>query len=267
MKKHLLLPLALTALGPLAQAGIIEPHVLWDKTALKTCFFSDNSQLALTTLVDKATTKKNFDFSPKSLSKSKRENVKNVILNEFSSQRTGIHFTGFKDCKDEKNPDVIVMRAASKIILLDMPDFNGRAVIGQDGYFQYEFEENEQGERNYVIEADGSYHEGFFQKSGKAAFVALRTDNAGTITHEFGHVAGLRHEHIRAEAEQDKNCYNFGVVWPTKELVYDTAQFETNYDNRSIMNYCYLQSNKGSFSKMIGKILSDGDVQTLKAYY
>ena len=263
MKKHLLMVLAPLALSQSLSAGIIEPHVVWNKTELKTCFFSDNSQLVHTRLKDKANTKKNFGFSPKKLSKSKRKNVKEVILSEYSEARTGIHFTGFTDSEDMPNPDVIVMRASSNIIIFDTPGFNGRAVIGEDGYYQVEYDDKGQ----YIVEADGSLHDGFFEKSGKAAFVALRTTNAGTIVHEFGHVAGLRHEHIREEAAEDKNCESPFVVWPTKELIYDTAHMETNYDNRSIMNYCYLQSHKSDFGKMLGSILSPGDVQTLKAFY
>ncbi|MBC98367.1 MAG: hypothetical protein CME63_11490 [Halobacteriovoraceae bacterium] len=244
-------------------AGIIEPHVTWDKNELKTCFLSDESQLAQTQLKSKKYTKENYDFSPKYLSKRKRENVKHIISKEFTPERTGLHFTGFIDCKNMRNPDVIVMRAASKIILLDTPSFRGRAVIGQDGNFFYATDDD----GNYVMDPDGTFHEGFFQKSGKVAFVALRTTNAGTIVHEFGHVAGLRHEHIRPEAEQDDNCHNFSVVWPTEEKLYDTAQLETNYDPLSIMNYCYLQTNRRKFEDKVGNILSEKDKQTLKAYY
>ena len=264
MKKKLLFGLApILLLSKVINAGIIEPHVVWDKKELKTCFFSDNEQLALTRLQTKKNTKDYFDFSPKKLSKRRRENVRNIILNEFTEERTGIHFTGFKDCSEVSDPDVIVMRAAAKIFILDVPEFHGRAVIGEDGHFQMESDAN----GNFVLQKDGSYNEGYFNKSGKTAFVALRTTNAGTIVHEFGHVAGLRHEHIRAEAEQDSNCHKLRVNWPTKEKLYDSAQIETNYDSLSIMNYCYLQSYNRNFSARIGTILSEGDIQTLRAYY
>ncbi len=264
MKKKFLFALTpVLLLSQVINAGIIEPHVIWDKKELKTCFFSENDQLALTRLQTKQNTKDYFDFSPKSLTKRKRENVRNIILNEYTEARTGIHFTGFKDCSEVSDPDVIVMRAAAKIFLLDMPEFRGRAVIGEDGFFQIESDN----EGNFVLQKDGTYNEGFFNKSGKTAFVALRTMNAGTIVHEFGHVAGLRHEHIRAEAEQDRNCHKSRVNWPTEEKIYDSAQIETNYDHLSIMNYCYLQSYKTDFSDRIGTILSEGDTQTLRAYY
>ncbi len=269
MKGKILFALAPVLFSTAVNAGIIEPNVIWDKKELKTCFFDDNSQLAHTILETKKNTKENFDFSPKKLRKSQKQAVYDVISKEFSASRTGIYFTGFQDCSKVRNPDVIVMRAASKIILLDTPSFRGRAVIGEAGVFQTYTEFNPKtGASEYVMDKDGTFHEGFFEKSGKTAFVALRTTNYGTIVHEFGHVAGLRHEHIREEAANDKNCGDFRVVWPTKEKLYDTAQMETNYDAKSIMNYCYLQSRSGRvFEENVGNILSAGDIQTLKAHY
>lgn len=269
MNRTLLFALAPVLISTSVHAGIIEPHVIWSKKELKTCFFDDNSQLAQTILETKENTKKNFDFSPKKLRKKQKQAVYDVITKEFTPKRTGIHFTGFQDCSKVSNPDVIVMRAASKVLLLDSPSFRGRAVIGEAGMFETKHEYNSETDTNeYIIEKDGTYHEGFFEKSGKTAFVALRTTNYGTIAHEFGHVAGLRHEHIREEANNDKNCKDFRVVWPTKEKIYDTALLETNYDSQSIMNYCYLQSRSGkTFEQRIGSILSAGDLQTLKSFY
>lgn len=54
MKKSLFISTVLTGLiSHAASAGIIEPHVLWDKKELKTCFLSDKSQLEQTSLVSK----------------------------------------------------------------------------------------------------------------------------------------------------------------------------------------------------------------------
>ncbi len=269
MKKMMLLALVPACLSTVTNAGMIEPQVAWDKKELKTCFFDDNAQLAKTILETKENTKKNYDFSPKKLRATQKKAVYNVISKEYSASKTGLHFIGFQDCSKVKNPDVIVMRAASKIILLDSPGFRGRAVIGQAGMFEAKTELNDKtGAAEYIVEKDGSHYEGFFSKSGKVAYVALRTTNPGTIVHEFGHVAGLRHEHIRDEAHYDSNCKKLGVKWPTAEKLYDTVQIETSYDNESVMNYCWLQSRSAkALEDRIGNILSAGDIQTLRSTY
>lgn len=186
-----------------------------------------------------------------------------AVTKEFTPARTGIYFTGFKDCEDTPNPDVVILRAAPKIILFDTPSFRGRAVIGQDGEYSYNY-----GEDGVPVKGvHGEYESGFYKKSGKVAHVALKSINPGTVIHEFGHVAGLRHEHIHEEAKYDPNCSNRGVAYPTEEKFYDSAHVETNYDSRSIMNYCFLQTDRSKFNNMIGNILSSGDMQTLRAYY
>ncbi len=234
-------------------AGIIEPRVIWDKRSITTCFYDNEAQLSLTRLKNKKETKKDYDFIPRILSRRERRKVQETIEANFSRERTGIHFVGWKKCSQESNPDLIVLEAKGKIPFLTRPSFNGRAVIGEEG----------------MLTQDHGGNHGFFQKSGLVSHVALYTQNRGTVVHEFGHVAGLRHEHVNKASKTDPNCQNFAVTldFDNLEPAYATAEFVTDYDPQSIMNYCWLQPNRSQHNRNKGIILSNKDIETLKSYY
>lgn len=256
--KHALVMLALI---PAAHAGIIEPKTIWNKKRIVTCWYDSPALLAETKLESEENTEKKFDFKPRALKKRDKIKVQEVITRNFTAASTGIYFVGWKECSQTPDRDVIIMRAKSKKFLIDRPGFNGRATIGEDGVFS----ETENGEL------------GFWDKSGKTPTIALYSTiinpiGPGTIVHEFGHTAGLRHEHIHEDAYQDKRCHSPFVTldWDKPkelELPYDSAVFYTQYDPTSIMNYCWLQTQRRDLDRSENVILSPKDIQTLKSYY
>jgi len=235
------------------QAGIVEPKVLWEKNQITTCFYDKESQLSLTRLKSRKDTLKDYNFKPRELSRREKKKVMETVLKDFTPERTGIHFVGWKDCSKTDNPDLIVMEAKGKVPFLTRPTFNGRAVIGEDG----------------LAEQDEHGNFGFFQKTGLVSHLALYTQNKATVIHEFGHVAGLRHEHIHEDSINDKNCHKFGVTvdFENLEQPFVTTLFHTEYDSFSIMNYCYLQTQRNRIDREDKLILSQKDVETLQAYY
>jgi hypothetical protein len=81
--------------------------------------------------------------------------------------------------------------------------------------------------------------------------------------HEFGHAAGLKHEH----AHPKNDC--FFEDEPLGEGIYKGIPV-TGYDRVSIMNYCRFAKNPSEFSDEVNtKIFhfSDGDVATLNKVY
>jgi hypothetical protein len=238
------------------KAGIIEPFVVWDKKAIVTCWYDSAPQLALTRIKSEEVAREKYDFVPKELSKREKRKVMEAVNLNFTPSRTGIHFVGWKGCSQTPNPDLIVMEAKSKIFIFDRPDFNGRAVIGEEGVS--------------TTMSDGS--RGFWIKSGRVSNIALYTQNRGTVVHEFGHVAGLRHEHIHEDAFSDERCENriipldFGKP-ETIEKPYSTAIFHTTYDPNSIMNYCWLMTERSRLNRKGRIILSEKDQATLRHYY
>lgn len=250
--------MALTGLVMMSglQAGIIEPKTVWDKKRIVTCFYNSKSQLEGTAIESYDIAREKFRFRPKELSKKEKAKVVEVTMRNFTEDRTGIHFVGWKDCSETQEYDVVVMEAKGKIPVLSSPSFNGRAVIGEDGVLL----QTENGET------------GFFEKSGKLPIVALTVQKAGTIVHEFGHVAGLRHEHIHQDAFDDENCENRIIPLDfdkpeSIEKPHDTTLFYTSYDQQSIMNYCWLIPNHYQLDRNKGVILSQKDIDTLKKFY
>jgi len=57
--------------------------------------------------------------------------------------------------------------------------------------------------------------------------------------HEFGHLAGLRHEQIRKEIKQDWICSMTGYEENFEEP-FESTRFTRVFDSFSIMSYCYL---------------------------
>lgn len=240
-----------------SKAGIVEPNTLWDKTAVVTCWYDQEAQLGLTIINSVKMAKQKYDFVPKELSKKEKEKVQQAVERNFSPTRTGIHFIGWKDCSQTENPDLIVMEAKSRIPILNRPGFNGRAVIGEEGLFSAD-------------EQTGAT--GYFGKSGLVSNVALYTQQSGTVVHEFGHVAGLRHEHIQEEAKDDDLCHKTQVPLNFKkpeglEKPHSTTLIFTEYDQKSIMNYCWLITQRKSLDKADGVILSEKDQETLRHFY
>lgn len=246
--------LAALVLPLIAKAGIYEPHTLWDKKEVVTCFYSAKSQLLGTNLVSYNYAKKELKFLPRALSSEERQQIKNTVLAHYKPEVTGIHFTGFKDCANTPEPDLVVMEAKGRFLILG-PEFAGRAVIGESGE---------------MSEFEGQY--GFFSKSGRTATLALSAVRTTTIVHEFGHVAGLRHEHIHPDAKEDEQCQGYSspinLKKPEKlEKIYDTAIFSTDYDRQSIMNYCYYFRQRPEIDQGLKFVLSPKDIETLREMY
>lgn len=172
-----------------------------------------------------------------------RMDLQKWVEEEYSPARTGIHFTGFKDC-DESNPaDVpLFFHNANRFVngILGRPGQAGKASLGAS-----------------VAPGEIPSHP---HARGYVWLSRLGFSRA-TVIHEFGHVARLRHEHNIPEALQDPRCdtakfygANVGV------LEEDVIQFAP-YDANSIMSYCNLWLNPRP------ETLSPGDLATLRFLY
>jgi hypothetical protein len=89
--------------------------------------------------------------------------------------------------------------------------------------------------------------------------------------HEFGHVAGLIHEHYHKNAKKDPNC---------QDIIKDNPHFIVNpihlgkdkayskYDSKSIMNGCFLLKEDQKDQQSLADIqLSQNDRHTLQCIY
>lgn len=151
-----------------------------------------------------------------------KEFVQKNIQAEFTPERTGIHFVGWKSCEDTKKADVKIVTGNK-----DMAGY-GLATAGRISYV------NENQEYEFL-----KSHSYIYVDMGEiSSKLAKPWDVYVTFLHELGHVAGLRHEHIRPEAAADPACKSLNIG-PDQELPYKHTANLSAYDPNSIMNYCF----------------------------
>jgi hypothetical protein len=223
--------------------GITEPYVSWTKRSIHVCWKNGADQ-------DPSFIKNDFDEIQKRA-------VQEIIQQEFTIDRVGIEFVGWENCSslEPGSFDFQIIQdqfqAESNSIVKPFRDSSveGKAFIGEGGGC-YKITS-----MNPLM---GSYNAkvGFYVRNSKPeknvylmyvssndlfsnSFTSLKRLQS-TALHEFGHVAGLRHEHIHPEAANDPNCKVMGMDFNVTEKTYDSTQIVGEYDPNSIMNYCWL---------------------------
>ncbi len=202
---RLIFPLLM--LVPLASmATPTEPEVAWSKKEVTVCF-GDNTHKRFSAAI--SLSGQFADFSDK-----EKKAIKSIITQEYTSETTGISFVGWEDCQpDVINADVVLLRP-------DLPDsresgayteVGGVATIGERGWLTKRVDERTQKEvdvyvkwpqdlpRKNVITI--STKQAQSKKVGAEKYIQM------LALHEFGHTAGLGHQHLRKEAAKaDPNC-------------------------------------------------------------
>lgn len=215
--------------------SIGEPNVTWLKRKIHVCWHTGGN-----------------DFAAE-----QKAAVQKIVEQEYTTSRTGISFVGWEDCQSLTSEQYDLMIIQDNILLPSNEtvekyrSFNseGSAVLGQGAAEQLKTETNQatrvvrksKGFFNRDVMKPVMYllyrpsfrmYDPYFHALEELQMVAL---------HEFGHVAGLRHEHIRSEAKNDPNCKNMQEPkpgTPVEELM-STAATYTDYDPNSVMNYCW----------------------------
>lgn len=215
----------------------------------------------------------------------RKEWIRKTLEEQFTPSRTGIHFVGFGDCHEEPG-DVFVWRSR--------PRFNGAGTTGTASAYRIGQAEQVavcppgvESEGCEVVEgADpGAGLWGFSRllRAEATAHMRLNSDafcshkaaadlcRKGQLIHEFGHIAGLRHEHARPEAAEDQRCIHYNLAAKTSEGTGATAEYVGPYDPKSIMNYCYRWDLNAGYEPALRSPdpagLSPGDLASLRALY
>ncbi len=193
--------------------------------------------------------------------------AKDAVLNAYSHNTTIVEFTGFDECSNLSASDVV--------LIFNNKSFNGHA---------NQYSDLTKKSQLTVTIGIGNKIESLTVEDTQRI--------ESTLIHEFGHVAGLEHEHqyFIKDALKDPNCHLPTVSGQTVAQWLDaTARFARSagkngalgligrvapyyaafkkdkktigsYDAYSIMNYCNNLNN--SRAK-----LSNGDVETLRFMY
>lgn len=230
--KKLISALLLTSSIGTVSAGVFnltQPDVIWDKKEISVCF-ADSSHFDKSYLSDQIP-----DLPLTSIvlfTGPHKEALEDIIKQEYTLERTGVHFTGWKDCQTNPESDVYLFRLSD----------SGQGLTGAAS----------QGEAGAPTSVGKKR---VFQKQGKEKkpYLALNTalmnypnlskvdDYQLTGVHEFGHLAGLQHEHadMREDGKRygDSNCLR--TNYSSSEGAYSSTEKVSVYDYNSVMNYCY----------------------------
>ncbi len=213
--------LSFILLAQSALAGVYSENT-WDHHDIVVCFADGE--------IDPRT-ESGYKIKVKNWNKSNKKHIEAWVKEEYSPERTGIYFTGWKSCNEDSDVDVVLFyNSNSYIKRFVLGDIDG--VAGDLGPRR----------ENKVLGYPNARSIVAISKTGM---------NKGTVIHEFGHVAGLAHEHNHYDVPKaDKACPHYERNFTTK-LEY------TDFDPASIMSYCSIKLKK----------LSDGDVSLLKELY
>jgi|GEM_PF-5261330 len=192
---------------------------------------------------------------PDQLSEDVKDVAKRAVTREYNG-RTGISFVGWKSCDETSNPDLRVTDYgndseptkrgdAGTIGALSLEQIHGVAPSGM---------QRSPVRLNMVSGCMGTYAKGGNSLNACVALTAL---------HEFGHVAGLRHEHVHPKStcvqyREDLVVYGMGAK---------DHQYSTDYDPRSVMDYCYYDEVFKTQLPADQIRLSDKDVAGLNLLY
>ncbi len=157
-----------------------------------------------------------------------RNIVVEAILNNFNSSATGIQYSFIGVCdKTSENVDAVVVYQESG---------GGQTFYDSRELWGLPYRDR----RPYIVMGPGSESEG-----SKASNDYIYS----TAIHEFAHLSGIGHEHLRGEALEDSNC-NFiehdmlrrlKIFGHLGSLKQSTKNYTLtgSYDPYSITNYCY----------------------------
>ncbi len=244
-----------SALAFSSPLSVVEYNYKWNKSTIKVCWSNDSKY------ADSKKIKEYLeDIDPIFLNESEQTDIQNLIQKEYTLEKVGIEFVGWKDCVDNEGFDIAV------IGLKEDPESeyedeapNSQARIG--------LKSNKGGmappdEKGYVF---------LYKEIPPIKHIVTAAQNLKiTSLHEFGHAAGLRHEHIRSEALQDINCRTFFdaefFADENKERP-KSAVMIGDYDPESIMNYCYGRFLRRNLKSDDEIKLSAGDTKALRCMY
>lgn len=192
-----------------------ETSFKWSKKEVKVCWlddspinkdeFNENQFQQIGDVIDVLVTMRS----------SLKKKIQALIQTEFTLNKTGITFTGWSSCRDTKDYDLILLTGDTTA--RSYTNFLGLATIGRGDIVAYDLMDKTKKSFIYI----DLHHQ-------KPSAVTATELTLIVTLHEFGHAAGLRHEHIRG-----KDCSHF-------EKQHANTSFFSVYDSSSIMNYCFL---------------------------
>ncbi len=206
--------------------------------------------------------RKSYDYVLGKIPQDYRENLDQVVQDQFNPNDTIVHFIGGKDCSDDPSSDIYIIPVVPKSGKSKKKRIPyGKASVGYFGRVSFPniykkvFKSVPSSEKHYVLlnlKPVQYKHETNISYEDALPYIFL---------HELGHILSFRHEHGRDEMLEDPHCKG------KQETMSTTAITSGDYDPFSIMNYCYLH---GIIKKRIPQTapeLSERDREIFRELY
>lgn len=200
--------LTLAALPFSHSSAGIATYNRWDISEINVCFADKETQYR----------SESMQGSKRDWKQKEKTAVQKILEEEFTPARTGYSFVGFQDCANTEKINVVVGVRKG---------FSLQTISGELGLASV-------GKTSYNITS--------YSGAQGAVILSPTGINRVTITHEFGHILGLKHEHEHPDAQANSN--SLCPYYKEDNQFYDSLIF-TDFDETSVMNYCYMLSPKG----------------------
>jgi hypothetical protein len=208
-------------------------------------------------------------------SKDLKKEIQDIIVQEYTLAKTGIHYIGWKSCSENEPYDVMLF-ATSYTKPQVLEGGLGEASIGPCTTFQ---SDGFTGNKPYVIL-------GLDSRSSRQGLLA-KQDLRIAALHEFGHISGLHHEHtndpdlieflnkqsedqhvVATSVKDDVSVmnYEFNLLVQDKGLNFIQRKSKRAVSSESnIVKIKSINENEEEVNISIG--LSSGDTHALKCLY
>lgn len=237
MKNLLALILGCSQLSLYAAAlSPFEPLTAWEKKQVRVCW-GDQTHQSATVLV-----REKHDFLE--FSANHKKWIKDIITREFTKE-IGLEFIGWENCGSAvESFDVVMFRTEPPTPDVEgaYSERGGQATIGQRGQQSTSYSATT-GLTTVSLTRSNFPNLNVVVLNTKTQGKAMDSENYIKMLalHEFGHTAGLRHQHIRiANVKEDENCKRVPDLKIHEEPVLSSTRFAGPYDHNSIMNYCWI---------------------------
>jgi len=149
--------------------------------------------------------------------KNLKKDIQDIVVQEYTLEKTGIHYRGWKECSEDEPYDVMLFAPSiTKPFVID--GGLGEASLGPCA--NYSSEEYPERNKPFVIL-------GLDSRSNRQGLLA-KQDLRIAALHEFGHLSGLHHEHMN-----DPDLIEFLNKQTEEQHVVATSV----KDDVSVMNY------------------------------